>query len=159
MKRYLLLIVFILSSQIATNAQLTINTDVHIPWYYKRCGVVDINSTTQEEFKCLWDWSNGTLIGGGLITGLGIVFLVSGVMAEPSTGGTTNWINMDMDFGPLIIGMGIAVISIGSYRKSELRKTPGYDLMKSGSLNLSPVVGFNQYNGTSYVGMSLSLNF
>ena len=44
-------------------------------------------------------------------------------------------------------------------RKFQLRKTPNYDKLNLGSLNLSPVIGLNQFNGTHYLGLSLSLNF
>jgi len=55
--------------------------------------------------------------------------------------------------------IGIPTLIAGIDRKSQLKKNPNYEILNLGSLNLSPVIGLNQFNGTHYLGMSLSLNF
>jgi hypothetical protein len=55
--------------------------------------------------------------------------------------------------------IGIPTLIAGMDRKFQLKETPHYQNLKSGSVNLSPTIGLNQYNGSHYLGMGLLLNF
>ncbi len=150
MKKTVLLIIFILSFLSATDAQ----------WYNRSCGVIDINNTTSEEFECIWRKTTENIIVGAILTAIGTGFWVFIYIRENyyfKVGDLSGIFYIPAGF---IFNMaGISIIMIGVTRKIELTKTPGYDFMKLGSLNLSPVIGLNQYNGSHYLGMSLSLNF
>ncbi len=150
MKRTLLLIIFILFFLNAADAQ----------WYYRSCGVTDINNTTPEEFECLWRKTTNIVIGGAILTAIGTGFWIFAYIRENyyfQVGDLSGIFTLPAGF---IFNMaGISTIFIGVTRKIELTKTPSYDFMKLGSLNLSPAIGLNQFNGTHYFGLSLSLNF
>jgi hypothetical protein len=147
MKRTLLLIIFILSFLNAIDAQ----------WYHRSCGVTDINNTTSEEFECLWKKATKNVRVGGIITTIGISCLLIAYI-----GSEDEWTYLGpiMIVGGLFIDLiGIPIWIIGANRRSKLKKNPKYEDFILGSLNLSPALGVNQFNGTHYVGMSLSLNF
>jgi len=150
MKKTVLLIIFILSFLSATDAQ----------WYNRSCGVIDINNTTSEEFECLWENTTIIIIGGAILTAIGTGFWVLAYIREKyyfKVGDLSGIFTLPA--GLIFNTAGMSTIMIGAIRRSELKRTPGYDFMKLGSLNLSPVIGINQFNNTHYLGVSLSLNF
>ena len=147
MKRTLLLFIFIISFHNVIDAQ----------WYYRSCGVTDINNTTYDEFECLWVHSTRTILAGAIATAIGTSCMIVGfyiILYE-------NIDNPFLFFTGFITTffVGIPIWITGAVRKSQLRKTPNYNLLNLGSLNLSPVIGLNKFNGSHYLGMSLSLNF
>jgi hypothetical protein len=146
MKRTLLLIIFILSFLNAIDAQ----------WYYRSCGVTDINNTTSEEFECLWKKATKNVRVGGIITAIGTSCFFIGFIgsSEDEFLGTSIGI-----VGLFIDCIGIPIWIIGANRRSKLKKNPKYEDFILGSLNLSPVIGLNQINNSQYFGLSLSLNF
>jgi len=152
MKRTLLLIIFILSFLSATDAQ----------WYNRTCGVIDINNTTSEEFECLWNKSTNMVWAGATSSGVGIPFLVIGFVTLNRVSifsDAAGYAVLSVTIGLIMELIGIPTLIAGIDRKSQLKKNPNYEILNSGSLNLSPVIGLNQFNGTHYLGMSLSLNF
>jgi len=152
MKRTLLLIIFILSFLSATDAQ----------WYNRTCGVIDINNTTSEEFECLWNKSTNMVWAGATSSGVGIPFLVIGFVTLNRVSifsDAAGYAVLSVTIGLIMELIGIPTLIAGIDRKSQLKKNPNYEILNLGSLNLSPVIGLNQFNGTHYLGMSLSLNF
>ena len=77
---------------------------------------------------------------------------------EPGVAGATSRA-IGIIFSSAIDAIGITPIIVGTVRKSQLKNTPNYDNLRTGSLNLSPAIGVNQINKNPYFGMSLSLNF
>ena len=147
MKKTLLFIIFITLFVNATNAQ----------WYYRKCGVTDINNCTVEEFECLWSKSNNT-VGAGI--GMSIIGFGAIVVANGMTSGF-------LDFTPAILGLtgfilvsvGIPVMITGTVRTGKLKKSVNYDNLNLGSLSLSPTINVNQFNNSQYYGLSISFNF
>ena len=151
MNKIILALAICLLSTIYSNAQ----------WYQRSCGVTVFNITTSEEFECLWNKSRNTVEVGAILSVVGTSLLVIGFVSlahahdlgDMGPGVLSVTIGLIMDF------IGIPTLIAGIVRISQLKKTPYYEILNLGSLNLSPVVGLNQYNGSHYLGMSLSLNF
>ena len=150
MKRLTLIILIFLFSANAIDAQ----------WYNRKCDIIDINNCTGEEFKCLQSHSVILVVTGAVVTTIGTVFIVSGIHRLSEGGIEAGYEGaIAVILGSVIDAIGITPIIVGSVRISQLKKIPNYDNLKTGSLNLSPVFGTNQFNSTYYFGMSLSLNF
>jgi len=154
LKRNLLLIILFLSLGCVINAQ----------WYYRSCGVVDISNTTPDELECLWKKTKRTVIVGVILTGAGIITCAAGFgyYLQP-IGSYQGDYDATLSNKMWVIGGVTALVGIpfwitGAIRIAKLRKTSHYDNLNLGSLNLSPALGVNQFNGTNYLGISLSLN-
>lgn len=151
MNKIILALAICLISTLYSNAQ----------WNYKSCGVLDINYTTSEEFECLWNVSTSMVRSGAILTAIGTSLVIVGLvnLAHSSLYDISD-VGMVSVAGGIVIGViGISVGITGAIRKSQLKNTLYYQNLKSGSLNLSPVIGLNQINGANYLGMSFSLNF
>ena len=149
-----MLIVLILSLINATDAQ----------WYHRKCGVIDLNNCTTEEFECLWDKAMKNVRVGLITTAIGISSIVIGYFAW-----NTGWDN-NKDFlessgtllgmgGSLTTLVGIPIFITGVVRTNKIGNSPNYKTLNLGSLNISPAIGLNQFNDSQYYGLSLSLNF
>lgn len=148
-KRTLLLIIVVLSFLNATEAQ----------WYKYSCSIEDINNTTPEQFECLWNKATKNVRGGIITTGVGaVIYFLAGYLYKSNTIEYEGAV-MIVGVGSITAIVGLSIWITGDVRKSKLKKTPGYNRMKLESMNLSPNIGINQYNGTQYFGVSLSLNF
>ena len=94
-------------------------------------------------------------------TGLGIVFTIGGIYYEP---GNSEYIDLDM--GPLILGVGIigCVIGVGliiygavlNYKENQY---PNFEAYKFRNLKIIPSVGVNQLNNAYNYGVTLSFTF
>jgi hypothetical protein len=155
MKNMILALVICLISTPYSNAQ----------WYFRSCGVIDITNTTPDELECIWKKTNRTFIVGAIITGVGILTCAAGFgYAVQSIGSYQGdylatiayklWI-----FAGATTVIGIPILITGTVRKSQLRKIPHYINLKSGALNLTPLIGLNEFSDTHYLGMGLSLRF
>jgi len=151
MKKTVILVVLILSFTNAIDAQ----------WYYRKCGVTDLNNCTAEEFKCLQSHSVSLIFTGAVVTTIGTVIIGSGVVHMLTVPGINGRVEgaIGIILGSALDAIGITPIIVGTVRKSQLKKIPNYDNLKTGSLNLSPAFGTNQFNSTYYFGMRLALNF
>ena len=161
MKKTILLIIFMLFFIKATDAQ----------WYSRQCGVIDLNICTSDEFECLWKKASNTSKVGCITTIAGSSCLTVGMfiafaeMTGKSKAIFTGEDYKEKNFSPiLVIGgillyVGTPIWITGAIRKSKLRKTPNYNNLNLGSLNVSPIISVNQFNDTYYFGMSVSLNF
>ena len=148
MKRTLLLIIFILSFLSATDAQ----------WYNRSCGVTDINNLTPEELECLWGSATEEIRVGAILVVIGTSSVIVGTILVIVDGGGARGTLLFL--GGLTANIiSIPVLLTGAKRASELEKISHYGALNSRSLNLSPVIGLNQFNGSHYLGMSLSFNF
>jgi hypothetical protein len=152
MKRTLLLILFLLSFLNNVDAQ----------WYFKNCSVTDINNLTPEEFECLWNKSINMVRGGAITTAIGTPTIIISLILFRQYSLFSTEAGIALLFctiGTIMDLIGIPILIAGIVRKSQLKETPYYQNLKLGSVNLSPKIGLNQYNGSHYFGMGLSLNF
>jgi len=155
MKKSVLLIIFILSFINATDAQW-------YKWHNRACGIMDINNCTAEEFACLWAFTTQEVRVGSILTGIGTSGIVIGLLF-------LNFGSDDLNagigfalFGGIGIGLnlgGIPTRIAGANRKSKLRVHPKYDILKYGSLKVSPTIGLNQFNNSYNYGVTLSFTF
>ncbi len=124
------MIIFILSFLHATDAQWKnpwyYDTDVEWkPWYYKACGVIDINNTTSEEFECLWNKSAKTFRGGAIATAIGTSSIIVSLIIFSGSSFYSDSFNgaLILLIGGIIIDIiGIPNWIIGAVRKSQLKK-------------------------------------
>ena len=151
MKKFLLLFFVIFSGLSYADAQ----------WYYKSCGVADINNCTPSEFDCLWNNASKIAHGGAITTGIGTSLVAIGAILTVASGFTeAAHATVTLSMVGLIIDMiGVPVWITGANRKSSLRKSPLYEALNSGSLNLSPTINRNQFTNTYSLGISASLSF
>ena len=150
MKRFILIFIIIISFVAAAEAQ----------WYYRKCNVADINNCTIEEFDCLWGKATTVVIGGAITTALGTGLLVYAYIRENyyfQPGDLSGLITIPA--GLILNLVGIPVWVTGAVRRNELRKTANYQNLHSGCLNISPILGLNQFNKSPCFGLSLSINF
>ena len=155
MKRTLLLIIFILSFLSATDAQ----------WYYQDVVVKDMSGFTIAQLNSEMDRAMKLKSTGKTLTIVGTSAMVIGLMwlsaylSSWESSAAKDYAITVLLFGGFILdAIGIPRWIIG-HRTSKLSSVPNYDNLNLGSLNLSPVIGLNQFNGSHYLGMSLSLNF
>ena len=142
-------------------------------WYYKSCGVTDLNNITSEDFKCLQNKATRNVIGGAIVTGIGTTAIVGGVFMVQKANET----GMD-DMGEVIIGAGsifggvfligagiiidlagTALLLAGVSRHITLRKTPYYQNRSPSVLNISPTINRDQFNNTYSLGLTTTLKF
>ena len=102
---------------------------VDAQWYYRSCGVIDINNTTSEEFECLWKKATKNVRFGAIITAIGGSSIITGIIIYFNYE-EEGWVS----FVPLaaavffsagfFIGLtGIPIWIIGANRRSKLKKT------------------------------------
>ena len=125
---------------------------------------IDINNCNLAEFNCLWQKASKDRRNGGWMTGLGAAGGVSGWLLVVI--GSFGYEDVMVAAGAVILVTGLVCIVTGpikiirgSVRKSELKKTPHYNPIKTGSLNISPSIGINQFNNTYNYGVTLSFTF
>jgi hypothetical protein len=126
-------------------------------WHYKTCGVTDMNNCTPVEFDCLWNKASKIAKVGAITTGIGTSLIaVGGIIVGGEyafTGVTLAMIGIVIDL------VGIPIWITGGNRKSQLRKNPHFEALKSGSLNLYPLIRKNHNGNTYSVGLTASLRF
>ncbi len=157
MKKTTLIFVLILSFVNVMDAQET-------KWHYIKCGVMDINNCTMEEFECLWGVALKNVGLGSKITGIGAASLAVGFGFSVLTFATNSEFFYALSvvaYVPGIIGIliGPPIWIGGAAQKSKLRKTPNYDKFMLGSLKVSPAIGVNQFNNSYNYGVTLSFTF
>jgi hypothetical protein len=133
-------------------------------WYYRSCGVADLNNTTEEEFECLWNKAQRNVRSGTITTIIGTSIMCVGLIVVNASVPTEGELFAEGDaYGILILAVGIIINAIGipilitgTNRRSKLRKSPFYEKLNLESMNLSPNIGIDQFTGTNYYGMSIS---
>ena len=156
MKKALLLIIFILTVLYSVDAQ----------WYYKHCGVIDINNSTSEEFDCLWNKASRNSIGGAITTGIGIGAAGIGLIWGSYALRESYWYEWAaflpisiMTAGLITLSVGLPIWITGAARKSNLRKNPHYNNLSFGTLKVAPTIKKNHFNNSYAFGLTASLSF
>jgi hypothetical protein len=163
MKKALMLVIVMFSAIYSADAQ----------WYYKSCGVTDLNNITSEDFQCLQFKATRNVIGGAIVTGIGTTAIVGGVSMVQKVNMDTN-----SDMGEVIIGAGsifggvfligagiiidlagTALLMAGVSRHITLRKTPYFQNRSPSVLNIAPTINRDQFNNTYSLGLTASLRF
>ena len=137
-------------------------SSIQAQWPLRTCGVINIYECSQEEYNCLWLNAQRNTIGGCVSTVAGFTLamiasaqtVTSIYTLEPNPS-----IGVFIFIGSVLFYTGVPVWITGAVRKSQLRRTPNFKLMKFGSMNFSPVMGISQYNNKQYLGIQLSLTF
>jgi len=130
-------------------------------WYNKSCGVIDINTCSMEEFNCMWNKASKTahrgavttIIGSSIIGAGGVIALIGGSEEAVWTG------LFFVMTGGFIDIIGVPIWIVGAARKSNLKKSPYYQDLNLGSLNITPAFGVNHANNSHYIGIGISLSF
>ena len=156
MKKTVFLIIFILSFINATEGQ----------GYYQDVVVKDMSGFTIAQLNSEMDRAMKLKSTGRTLTVVGTSGMFIGLMA-------LSYYLMVWEEYPAAIDYAIAVLLFGGFildaigiplwiighRTSKLSSVPNFDDLNMAYLNVSPKIGINQFNGTHYLGMSLSLNF
>ena len=169
MRNLILLSLIILSFGIQTNAQ----------WYYRNCGVANLDSITSSEFECLWKKSTNKVVTGGVLTGIGtslfvgtlIVAANSNLDPGPESEYTVVYIGAFAFVGGIGIFLdyiGIPILIVGVSRRSKLKKLSNYDEFimpdivhgkEEKYISIAPEIGTIYIDHSQFYGLSLSINF
>lgn len=139
-------------------------TSASAQWHARSCGVQEIEFASPEEFDCLWNKAN-TVVKVGKITcavgaGLAVIGGMTILIADPCcSSGYTMVGALGMKAGIIITAISIPIWTTGATRLSKLRANPLYEDFKRTSLELSPVIGKNQYAGKAHLGIGLCYRF
>ena len=154
MKKAVVSVLFVFSFLCSTNCQ----------WYYKSCGVSDINNTTLDEFECLWNKSNNIAKVGRTTCVVGTAFMVAGgitmIAADPccSSGAVLLGYFAVLGGGAINI-LGAPIWIIGTKRKSELKESKHFDKVALETIRLTPVIQRNQLNNSHTFGITAAISF
>ena len=158
MKKFLLLFIVIFSFLSFADAQ----------WYYRTCGVSDINNCTPTEFKCLWEDASKIVHRNGIAAVIGTSCIVAGGIVVALSDKST-WFGLystGVMIGGLVISGGIIVdcisvpiLIVGANRKAQLRETPNYEALNFRTLNISPTINRDHFNSSYSLGITASLSF
>ena len=112
MKKILLTIIVVLLYSNATNAQ----------WHNRSCGVIDINTCSNEEFECIWNKASKLARGGAITTVVGTPIIVAGGIIGLAGGSEEAvWTGVFFGMAGLFIDIvGAPVWSTGAVRKNNL---------------------------------------
>jgi hypothetical protein len=162
MKRYLLLIVFSLTTLVATDAQGLYNAgNITNEDNIYRMEFNKSNNLTMADEVDLSYGSKHFIVPGGIITGLGVVIIFAGIMYQP---GNSEYIKLD--FGPLITGVGVigcvigvGLIIYGIVLNHKEKQYPDFEAFRFRNLKINPSIGVNQYNNTYNYGVTISFTF
>jgi len=151
MKKILLVFLIVLLFSNAADAQ----------WQNRSCGVIDINACSMEEFECLWNKASKVAHGGAVTTIVGSSIIVAGgIIGLVGRSEDAVWTGLFFGMVGLFIDIiGVPIWIVGATRKNNLKKSPNYQNLNLGSLNISPALGLNQINNSQYLGISISLYF
>jgi hypothetical protein len=163
MKKALMLVIVMFSAIYSADAQ----------WYYKSCGVTDLNNITSEDFQCLNKMATKKVTAGAISMVVGTTAIIGGSLLFQNANMDTN-----SDMGEVIIGagsifggvyligagiiidlVGTALLLSGVNRHITLRKTPYYQNRSPSVLNISPTINRDQFNNTYSLGLTASLRF
>lgn len=153
MKHILLLFVFALISSYSVKAQ----------WYERACGVQDIELATSDEFKCMWDKADKTINAGMRTCGIGTGIVVLGGIAmfvsSTSDGGYSMIGATGIICGLATVSVSIPIWSIGASRRNKMMDSPAYQDFHGTSLQITPLIGNNQFTKHASLGISACLSF
>jgi len=124
--------------------------------------VKNIYECSLEEYNRLWLNAQRNTIGGCVSTVAGITLAmiasyqtISSIYTlEPNPS-----IEVIIVIGSVLFYAGLPVWITGAVRKSQLRRTPNFKLMKKASVKFSPAVEFSPYNNKQYLGIQVSMTF
>ena len=138
---------------------LFLSTTLDAQWYYRKCGLTDINDCTSREYYCLIHNAETLVQTGKIMIGSSAIFIVPGFIALSSRKFNTyiGYVCSIVSLIPISIGFGI--VSEGVLRLAAVENTPYYKSLPPESLKISPTIRINQFNNTHYLGLSLSFSF
>ena len=154
MKKILIVLIVTFSGLYSVDAQ----------WYYRTCGVTDINNCNLEEFECLWERSSKNARIGVITTSAGLVFVgtlaIFGSLAF-AWGGTFNNTMTFISFGGAVLGIfaGTPYLITWAVRRSKLKENTLYEALYQPNFRLYPTIIRNQFINTNSVGLTASLRF
>ena len=160
MKKLLLITLVILLYADATDAQ----------WYYRQCGVANINECTAMEYECLMNKATKLSKTGKIGTGVSVLLIAAAAGVGVYIGETTEdeleaiilILALEATVG-VIASVGILTYVphwiIGAVRVNQVKKTPYHKSITPQSLKISPAIQINHFNSSPCLGMSLSLTF
>lgn len=133
-------------------------------WYYRSCGVSDINNTTLDEFDCLWKKSNNLAKVGITTCAVGTTFMIAGgitmIAADPcSSSGLLLLGYFSVLTGGAINILGLPVWIIGGGRKSTLKESLHFKDQALKAIRISPVLQRNHFNNNHTFGITATLSF
>ena len=154
MKEAILSVVFIFSILCSANCQ----------WYYKSCGVSDINNPTIDEFDCLWKKSNNIAKVGRTTCAVGTAFMIAGgitmIAADPCCSSGTMLLGYFAVIGGGAINfVGVPIWIVGAERKSKLKGSEHFKKQAIETIRITPVIQRNHFNNSHAFGITATLSF
>jgi hypothetical protein len=149
------------------NSESTANPSTKSQWYFKSCGVTDINNCSLDEFECLWERAEKNVRTGKIITGIGVLGLgASALLVTGLVAGELNDSPVTIIFTLTSFVTGIAGVLIGpptwitgASRKNLLREHPHFEAPNLKSLNIFPSLNRNNFNNSYSLGLTATLSF
>jgi hypothetical protein len=154
MKVAILSVVFVFSLLCSANCQ----------WYYKSCGVSDINKTTIDEFDCLWKKSNNIAKVGRTTCAVGTAFMIVGgitmIASDPCCSSGTLLMGYFAVLGGGAINIvGAPIWIVGAQRKSKLKGIGNINKQALETIRLTPAVQRNHFNNNHTFGITATISF
>jgi len=154
MKGIILSVAFVFSLLCSVNCQ----------WYYKSCGVSDINNTTIDEFDCLWEKSNNIAKVGRTTCVVGTAFMIAGsitmLASDPCCSSGVLFLGCFAVLGGGAINIvGAPIWIVGAERKSKLKGSGHYNNRALGTVRLTPVIQRNHFNNSHAFGITATMSF
>jgi hypothetical protein len=138
---------------------------VEAQWYYRSCGVNDLNSITLQEFECLWDRASANVRSGAITSGVGVACFLGGYIWNKVSGGGGGVGGYGIEGLGLIYGglftscIGIIIMMTGGQRHYNLRSNPHFKASDSHTISISPTINKNHFSKSYALGISATLSF
>jgi hypothetical protein len=154
MKEAIVSAIFVLSFLCAANCQ----------WYYRSCGVSDINNTTSDEFDCLWKKSNNIAKVGRTTCAVGTTFMIAGgitmIAADPCCSSGVLLLGYFAVLGGGAINiLGAPIWIVGGRRKSTLKESVHFNDQALKTIRITPVLQRNPCINNYTFGIAATISF
>lgn len=133
-------------------------------WYYKSCGVSDINNVTKDEFDCLWKNANKIVKVGRTTCAVGTAFMIAGGITMLATDPCCSSGQTLLGFYTVIGGTAINIVGlpiwlVGAKRKSKLKASRHFNNQGLGTIRLTPIIQGNHFNSSHTFGITATISF
>lgn len=133
-------------------------------WYYKSCGVSDINNTTLDELDCLWNKSNNIAKIGKTTCAVETAFMIAGgitmIATDPCCSSGTLLIGYFAVLGGGAINIvGVPIWIVGAERKSKLKGRGHFNTQALETIGLTPIIQKNHFNKSHSFGINATISF
>lgn len=137
---------------------------VECQWYYRTCGVTDIENATSDEFDCLWEKSNRMASRGRTTCVVGGSIMIVGGIAMIATDPCCSQGVFMLAGLTFFVGGGITILGLpawvaGAGRKSQLKGNIHSQNQALKTILISPVMQRNHLNNSHIFGIGATISF